>query len=334
MTSVTRFGLQIPSFTFDDVGAAGGGGDAGGLFERVASIATTAEEAGFDSVWVMDHLFQIPGIGAVDEPMFEAYTLLGGLAARTTRARLGAMVTGVTYRNPALLAKEVTALDVLSGGRAVLGIGAAWFEAEHEGLGFVFPPLAERFDRLEEALIICRAMFTEDAPSFAGRFYRIQGAVNRPRPVQPGGPPILIGGGGERRTLRLVAEHANACNLFGDADTIRHKLEVLDRHCHDVGRDPATITKTRLGTLVIGDTFEEVDRKVSELRSARGLDESMLRAMITAGRPDDVIEQVAALFDTGLDGLVFNMPDAHDLTAVTRAGQTLTGAFGALDADG
>jgi F420-dependent oxidoreductase-like protein len=334
MISLTRFGLQIPSFTYGDPGANDGDSEGGGLFERVASIATTAESAGFDSVWVMDHLFQIPGIGDVDEPMFEAYTLLGGLAARTRTARLGAMVTGVTYRNPALLAKEVTALDVLSGGRAVLGIGAAWFEAEHRGLGFAFPPLSERFDRLEEALIICRAMFTQDSPSFDGRFYRIEGAINRPRPVHPGGPPILIGGGGERRTLRLVAEHADACNLFGDADTVRHKLGVLARHCDDVGRDPATITKTRLGTLVIAETAVAADRKVEALRTARGMDEAMFRAMVTAGDPASVIDQVAALLDTGLDGLVFNMPDANDLTAVTLAGQTLTGAFGALGADG
>src|SRR5580700_732400 len=164
MTRLTKFGLQIPSFNYGDHGGDDAAGS--GLFDQVASIATTAEAAGFDSLWVMDHLFQIPGIGKVDEPMFEAYTLLGGLAARTESARLGAMVTGVTYRNPALLAKEVTALDVLSEGRAVLGIGAAWFEAEHDGLGFTFPPLAQRFDRLEEALKICRAMFTEDAPSF------------------------------------------------------------------------------------------------------------------------------------------------------------------------
>src|SRR5580658_3507335 len=267
MTQLTRFGLQIPSFTYGDSGPGDGDPEGGGLFERVASIATTAEAAGFDSVWVMDHLFQIPGIGDVDEPMFEAYTLLGGLAARTRTARLGAMVSGVTYRNPALLAKEVTALDVLSGGRAVLGIGAAWFETEHRGLGFAFPPLSERFDRLEEALIICRAMFTQDSPSFDGRFYRIEGAINRPRPVHPGGPPILIGGGGERRTLRLVAEHADACNLFGDADTMRHKLDVLARHCEDVGRDPATITKTRLGTLVIGSTKKEADKKLEEHRA-------------------------------------------------------------------
>ncbi len=326
MPALTKFGLQIPSFTYGDRE------DGEGLFERVASIALTAEDAGFDSVWVMDHLFQIPGIGALDEPMFEAYTLLGGLAARTHRARLGAMVTGVTYRNPALLAKEVTTLDVLSGGRAVLGIGAAWFDKEHEGLGFAFPPLAERFDRLSEALIICRAMFSEDAPSFEGRYYRIKGAVNRPRPVREGGPPILIGGGGERRTLRLVAEHADACNLFGDAATVRHKLEVLDRHCDEVGRDPATITRTRLGTLVIAATSKEADRKLEELRRDRGFDEQALRAMVTAGDPDAVTEQVATLLDAGLDGLVFNMPDAQDLEAVALAGRTLTGAFGALGA--
>jgi F420-dependent oxidoreductase-like protein len=330
MTALTKFGLQIPSFSYGDAAASG----PGGLFEQVVSIASTAESSGFDSVWVMDHLFQIPGIGQIDEPMFEAYTLLGGLAARTARARLGAMVTGVTYRNPALLAKEVTTLDVLSGGRAVLGIGAAWFEAEHQGLGFSFPPLSERFDRLEEALVICRAMFTQEAPSFDGRYYRIEGAINRPRPVQEGGPPILIGGGGERRTLRLVAEHADACNLFGDADTIRHKLEVLARHCDDVGRDPATITKTRLGTLVIGASAREAQDKADALKAARGMDEGMFQAIVTNGDPDAVVEQVTALFDTGLDGLIFNMPDAQNLEAVALAGHTLTGAFGALDAVG
>jgi F420-dependent oxidoreductase-like protein len=326
MTAFTRLGLQIPSFTYGDTD----GPDSPGLFEEVVSIATTAEAAGFDSIWVMDHLFQIPLIGETDEPMFEAYTLLGGLAARTSRVRLGAMVTGVTYRNPALLAKEVTTLDVLSGGRAVLGIGAAWFQAEHDALGFDFPPLSERFDRLEEALVICRSMFTEDAPSFEGRYYRIAGAMNRPRPVQRGGPPILIGGSGERRTLRLVAERADACNLFGDAATIRHKLEVLARHCDDVHRDPGTITKTRLGTLIIAATAKEADAKVEEFRATRGMDETMARAMVTAGDPDAVVEQVAALYDAGLDGVVFNIPDVRDLDTVRLAGETLTGAFGAL----
>jgi F420-dependent oxidoreductase-like protein len=324
MAHVTRFGLQIPSFSYpDDVSA--------DLFEQVVAIATTAETSGFDSLWVMDHFFQIPYIGRREEPMFEAYTLLGGLAARTEMAQLGTMVTGVTYRNPALLAKQVTAIDVLSGGRAVLGIGAAWFDDEHEGFGFDFPPLAERFGRLDEALRICRAMFTQDAPSFEGRYYSIHNAVNRPRPIQPGGPPILVGGSGERRTLRLVAEHADACNIFGDVDTVRKKLAVLDRHCAAVGRDPSTVTRTRLGTLVIAEKQEEADRRVGELASRRHQDEAALRSMVTAGSPDSVVEQVAAFFDAGLDGLVFNMPDAHDLDVVALAGSTLTSAFGAAD---
>jgi F420-dependent oxidoreductase-like protein len=323
MAPLTRFGLQIPRFTLPN--------DDRGLFERVAEVAVTAEDSGFDSVWVMDHLFQIPGVGRIDEPMFEAYTLLGGLAARTRRCRLGAMVTGVTYRNPALVAKEVTALDVLSNGRAVLGIGAAWFQAEHDALGFAFPPLAERFARLDEAVRICRSMFTEEVSTFEGKYYCVHGAVNRPRPVRPGGPPILIGGSGERRTLRLVAEHADACNLFGDVDTIRHKLEVLERHCDEVGRDPAEITTTRLGTLVIAATAGEADRKVDRLGAGAGPDAAARRAMVTAGDPDAVVEQVAALFATGLDGLVFNMPDAYDTDAVALAGQTLTEAFGRLN---
>ena len=204
-----------------------------------SSMATAAEESGFDSVWVMDHFYQLPPLGGPSQPMLEAYTLLGALAARTTRVRLGAMVTGVTYRNPAHLAKIVTTLDVISAGRAILGIGAAWYDVEHEGLGFDFPPAGERLDRLEEALQICRAMFREEAPTFEGRYYRIHEARNVPRPVQPGGPPILVGGGGEKRTLRLVARYADMCNIFGDAATIAHKVDVLRGHCEAVGRDPA-----------------------------------------------------------------------------------------------
>jgi len=321
----TRLGLQIPSFTYGRPG-----GEVPELFERVAAIATTAESSGFDSLWVMDHFFQIPLVGREDEPMFEAYTLLGALAARTRHARLGAMVTGVTYRNPAVLAKQVTALDVISGGRAVLGIGAAWYEREHEGLGVDFPPLGERFARLEEALVICRAMFSADSSTFEGRYYQVHEAPNRPRPVQGGGPPILIGGSGERRTLRLVAEHGDACNLFGDAATVGHKLDVLARHCEAVGRDPATITKTRLGTLVIGATAAEADRKVRDLAARRGVDEAVVRAMVTAGDPEAVVGEIAPFFEAGLDGLVFNLPDAEDLDTVSLAGATLAGAFGTL----
>jgi F420-dependent oxidoreductase-like protein len=177
--------------------------------------------------------------------MLEAYSTLAALAARTTSVRLGALVTGVTYRNPAILAKTVTTLDVISGGRAILGIGAAWNEDEHRGYGVEFPPVRERMDRLDEALTICRAMFTEERPTFAGRHYRAHAALNVPRPVSPGGPPILVGGGGEQRTLRIAAKHADMTHWFPlGLEVLRHKTEVLERHCEAAGRDPSTIRRT------------------------------------------------------------------------------------------
>ncbi|GAA5012982.1 TIGR03560 family F420-dependent LLM class oxidoreductase [Actinopolymorpha pittospori] len=313
--SVTRFGLQIPNFTYPDVPDAQ-------LFERVAAIAGTAEQAGFDSIWVMDHFYQLPGIGPEDAPMFEAYSLLSALAARTSKAKLGTMVTGVTYRNPALLAKTVTVLDVISSGRGILGIGAAWNESEHRGYGFEFPPTRERMDRLEEALQICRAMFTEHSPSFSGKYYQINNAYNVPRPVTPGGPPIMIGGGGEKRTLRMVAKYGDASNIFGDIATIQHKLAVLGQHCADVGRDPAEITKTKLATLLIGPDEKAAQAKIDHMRSL-GVDDAWLRQTAIVGSPEQVLEQVKEHFDAGLDGLLFNMPDGHDLETVALAGETL-----------
>ena len=319
--AMIRFGLQIPNFTFPEVADRD-------LFDEIAAIAVAAEESGFDSVWVMDHYYQILGVGPRTDPMLEAYTLLGGIAARTTRASLGTMVTGVTYRNPALLAKTVTTLDVISGGRAILGIGAAWNDDEHAGYGFGFPPVGERMARLEEAVQICRAMFTETAPSFAGRYYTIDHALNYPRPVRPSGIPILIGGSGEHRTLALVARYADACNIFGDISTTRRKLGVLARHCEAVGRDPAEITKTRLGGLVIAETDAEAARRGRRMAEARGMDEERFRSYVVAGGPDAVCEQVARYLDAGLDGMVFNLDDAGDLDAVRLAGETLTKAFG------
>jgi F420-dependent oxidoreductase-like protein len=315
--TVTRLGLQIPSFTYPGVGDEE-------LFGRVAEIATTAEDAGFDSVWVMDHFYQIGFQGKRDESMLESYTLLGGIAARTTQVRLGALVTGVTYRNPALLAKMVTTLDIVSSGRAVLGIGSAWNEDEHRGYGFDFPPTGDRFERLEEALQICRAMFREESQSFSGKHYRIEEALNSPRPIQPGGPPILIGGSGERKTLRLVARYADGCNLFGDAATVKHKLDVLRKHCEDVGRDPAEITKTRLGGLIIAPTHEEAERRGEELKAARGLTDEWYRASQIVGDPEEVAEKVQGLLDAGLDGVIFNMWRVQDLEPVALAGQTLS----------
>jgi F420-dependent oxidoreductase-like protein len=285
-TPVTRLGLQIPNFTFAGVADAD-------LFETVAAIATTAEEHGFDSVWVMDHLYQIGMVGPQEDPMLEAYTLLSALAARTRRVSLGTMVTGVTYRNPALLAKMVTTLDVISSGRAILGIGAAWNDDEHAGYGFEFPSVKERMDRLEEALQICRAMFTEPAPTFEGRYHRVHQVLNNPKPIR-GRIPVLIGGGGEKRTLRLVAQYGDACNLFGDPEAVRHKLDVLERHCADVGRDPAEITKTVL--LTVGDPAGEADR-------------------------------IAAYRAVGVDGVVVNIRRVGDLDAVAQVGKTLRDAL-------
>ncbi len=310
-------GLQIPNFTFPGVPNER-------LFERVVTLATAAEKAGFDSVFLMDHLYQIQGVGPRTDPMLEGYTALAGIAARTTKVRLGTLVTGVTYRNPAFLAKVVTTLDIVSAGRAIFGIGAAWNDDEHRGYGYEFPPVRERLDRLEEALQICRAMFTKEAPSFEGRYYQMHEALNFPRPVQPGGPPILIGGGGERRTLKLVAQYADMCNFFGDVQTVRHKVDVLEQHCQAVGRDPNTIVKTRLGSLIIRDTEADAQRALEKRLEVPGVNPEWVQRGYLVGSPDRVAEEAQKLLDAGLDGLIFNMPYAEDAHAIELAGATLS----------
>src|SRR5438128_7897735 len=281
-------GFQIPNYTFPSV-------TNDKLFEHVVMLASTAEKAGFDSVWVMDHVYQLPNIGPRTDPMLEGYATLAGIAARTTKIRLGTLVTGVTYRNPPLLAKVVTTLDIVSSGRAILGLGAAWNEDEHRGYGYDFPPVGERLNRLEEALQICRAMFREEAPSFEGRYYRIEGALNSPRPIQPGGPPIMIGGGGEQRTLKLVAQYADMCNIFGDVAIVRHKMDVLERHCQAVGRDPKTIVKTRLGSLIIRESDAEARRLLDQVYRRPGIDKERVRLSFIAGSPDHVAEETQKL---------------------------------------
>jgi F420-dependent oxidoreductase-like protein len=322
---VTRLGLQINSFTYPGVADAD-------LFERIARIAVTAERSGFDSVWVMDHLYQIAVVGKRTEPMLEAYSLLCALAARTTRTQLGTMVTGVTYRNPALLAKMVTTLDVISQGRAILGIGAAWNEDEHGGYGFDFPPLRERFGRLEDAVQICRAMFTQDSPTFRGTHHHVDAVLNFPRPVRAGGPPILIGGSGEKRTIPMVARYADACNFFGDVETIRRKVRILEDSCEKIGRDPAEITKTRLGPMNIAATAAEAERNAKRVAAVRGLDEERVRGSFITGDPDSILEQVDAFIDAGLDGLLISLPDAHDIEPIELAGHTLAARLGSVSA--
>jgi F420-dependent oxidoreductase-like protein len=317
MRAPIRLGLQIPNFNYSGVGP-------DELFERLVEIAATAEESGFDSLFVMDHLHQIGNVGPETNWMLEGNTILAALAARTRRVNLGLMVGGVTYRNPALLAKVTTTLDVISGGRAILGIGAAWFEGEHRAYGFDFPPLRERFERLEEALRICRAMFTKERPSFEGRHYRIERVLNNPSPIR-GDIPILIGGSGERKTLRLVAQYADGSNIFGDAERVRHLVGVIEQHCEHVGRDPAEITKTRLGSLAIGRTHEDAERKLEILRDRSGMPEERLRMMVTLGDADEVAERAQDFLDAGLDGLIFNLVDVEDLETVQLAGKALAG---------
>jgi F420-dependent oxidoreductase-like protein len=325
---VIRVGLQIPNFTYPGVAPED-------LFERIAAIATTAEASGFDSVVVMDHFYQLPHIGLPEQEMFEAYTLLGAIAARTERVNLGTLVTGVTYRNPTLLAKSVTALDVISRGRAFLGIGAAWFDAEHHALGFDFPPLRTRMEMLEEAVQVCRGMFRDERPTFAGKYYRTEDAFNSPAPIRPGGPPIMIGGSGEQKTLRLVAEYADLWNgncAFAD---LPHKLEVLAEHCARAGRSIDDINKTPLGSLLLADTMKGAVAKRDAWLARRGASfdalpdqvQRSLTARLVLGDTDSVGEQVRALLDIGMDGVVFNMPaDGWDLEAVAHAGEVLTKA--------
>ena len=328
-TGMIRAGLQIPNFTYRDV-------PPDGLFERVSDIAVTAERSGFDTVMVMDHFYQLPLLGPTDHEMFEAYTLLGALAARTTSVNLGTLVTGVTYRNPAILAKIVTSLDVISRGRAFLGIGAAWFDVEHEALGVDFPPVKERMDRLEEAIQICRAMFRGERPTFKGEYYRTSDAINSPAPIRDGGPPIMVGGQGEKRTLRIMAQYAEMANFTSGYDELPRKLEVLEGHCNDVGRSIDDINKTSLGSLVVGRTMEDAHDKRNTFLRERGLDWDALdentRAMISArlvvGDADTAGGQIRDLVALGLDGVTFNLPaEGHVLENVELAGQIVTKAL-------
>jgi alkanesulfonate monooxygenase len=257
-----KIGLHISDFTWP--------GGPPQLASNLGSIVTAAEDAGLARVSVMDHVWQIGVIGPPEHEMLEAYTTLGYLAAKTSRVELVSWVTAVVYREPGLLAKMVSTLDVLSGGRAWLGIGAAWNEAESRGIGLPFPPTAERFERLEEALQICLQMWSDDEGPYEGKHYRLERTLNVPQPLTKPHPPILIGGGGEKKTLRLVAKYAQACNLFGGPE-LEHKLEVLRRHCDDVGRDYDEIEKTVMFSLDPGADGEKVDALLEELQRLASL---------------------------------------------------------------
>ena len=291
-----KFGLQVSSFTWP--------GGARELAPTLARVVRTADEAGFDSIWVMDHLFQIRGVGAVDEPMLEGWTALGFIAAHTKRARIGLMVGGIPYRLPAIWVKAATTLDVLTGGRAWLGLGAAWNQQESAALGIPFPPLGVRFEQLEETLRIAHEMFEGETGSqraFDGRNFHASRLLNSPQSISRPRVPIMIGGGGERKTLRLVAQYADATNVFGGPENIHHKWEVLRRHCEEVGRP-----------------FEEIER--STLQGGLRLSRDGSGGSET---PDQVVERFAELGDAGAQHILFSVRDVWQTDTLELLGATV-----------
>ena len=291
-----KFGLQVPSFSFP-----GGAPELAGHLER---IVRTADEVGFDSIWVMDHLFQIRGVGRPEEPMLEGWTALGFIAAHTKRARIGLLVGGIHYRHPAIWVKAATTLDVLTGGRAWLGLGAAWNEEESRGLGFDFPPLGERFELLEETLQIAHEMFQGELGSqgqLDGRHYRPTRLLNSPQSISRPRVPIMIGGGGEQKTLRLVAQYADATNVFGGPEKIHHKWQVLKEHCEAIGRP-----------------FDEIER--STLQGNLHVSRDGASGTET---PDRIIERFGEIADAGAQHILFSVGDAWRTEQLELLGATV-----------
>jgi F420-dependent oxidoreductase-like protein len=320
MRAPIQLDLHLPNFNFPGVGP-------GEVFDKLVSIAQAAEASGFSSVTVMDHYHQIPPVGPPENWMFEGNAMLAALAAQTTTINFGLLVGGVTYRNPAQHAKITTTLDVISGGRVYHGIGAGWFEAEHDAYGYDFPPLKERFERLEDHLRIARAMFTEEQATYAGRHHSVTEAYNNPKPLR-GDIPIVIGGSGEKKTLRMVAEYADGCNLFGDPEKAKHLLGVLDGHCETVGRDPAEITKTVMLSFLLAETETGLAAKARAMRE-QGFPQSRIDATLLV-TPEQLVERVEQLRAVGVEGVTFSLPDVYDLDAIALAGSTLAPLFNAV----
>jgi F420-dependent oxidoreductase-like protein len=304
---MTRLGYQIPNFTYPGVGPAD-------LFEVVAKQAAAADRSGFDTVLLMDHFYQLPMLGDPSAYMLECYTTLGALARETENVRLGALVTGNTYRNPTLLAKIITALDIASGGRAQLGIGAGWFEFEHDSLGFEFETFTHRFEKLEEALQIIIAMLGGEQPNLDGKHYQVKAAINEPPPV--GRIPIMIGGAGEKKTLRLVAQYADESNLTSPASEIPRKLDALAAHCQRLGRNRAEIKVSQHLNICIAETHDEAYADMTRFLAARGFDVDtmdkqlldQILALVIWGGPDEVGEQLTAVMARGIDGITCSLP--------------------------
>lgn len=309
MGNVTiSLGYQIPNFTYP--------GGVETLFDTVAAQAHEAEASGFDTVLVMDHFYQLPGIGTPDQPMMEAYSTLAALAASTSTVQLSALVTGNTYRNPTLLAKTVTTLDVISHGRAILGLGAGWFELEHDQLGFDFDTFTERFEKLDEALQIIHPMLRDERPDFTGKWYRAHGAMNVPRFRES--IPIMLGGQGERKTFRLAARYADHMNIICALPDLPHKVEVLRQRAEEIDRDPATLKTSFLGSVALTESQAEADAILERVPEER-------RASVFVGPADVIAERIKTeILDAGVDGVVVNAPvNGHVPGVVTAIGEAL-----------
>jgi len=311
-----RFGLQHPVFTLD--------GEGEQIFKTLTARARSAEEEGFDSFWLMDHLIMIPVVGNPEDPMLESWTTLSSLVGVTKKIRLGTLVTGNIYRNPALLAKMGATVDVLSGGRLFMGVGAGWFEKEAEAYGIPHYDVPGRLKRLSEALQIIRGMWSEGSFSFEGKFYNISKAICMPKPLQKPHPPIMIGGDGEKTLLRLVAKYGDACNLFGgSAVVVRHKLSVLKEHCKAVRRDYDEILKTRLGSVIIA---KDRGQAIS-IAEEDGISPERLKSRTIFGSPAEVKAEIRELADAGLEYLILNMPPKREETMLKQFAEEIIPSF-------
>ncbi|WP_024800060.1 LLM class F420-dependent oxidoreductase [Nocardia sp. BMG51109] len=320
-----RLGYQMPNFSYAD--------STRELFPAVIAQTREAEAAGFDAAFVMDHFYQLPGIGTPDQPMLEAYTALGALATATERIQLSTLVTGNTYRNPPLLAKTVTTLDVVSGGRAVLGIGAGWFELEHLAYGYEFGTFTDRFQRLEEALQIIQPMLHGERPSFDGKWYHTREAINEPRIRDD--LPIMLGGSGEKKTFGLAARYADHLNIICGASELPRKIEALHRRCEEVGRDPNTLETSYLALVLTDDDGNRARKQADEFlqqlaaQDPSGPSAEQLREIQGdrqfVGTPDEVAEQIQRrVLDQGVDGVIVNMvANGHEPGVVEQVGKAL-----------
>ncbi|HYT02226.1 MAG TPA: LLM class F420-dependent oxidoreductase [Candidatus Acidoferrum sp.] len=305
-----KFGLQHPSFSFDYTND-----DASQIVDSLKNLVTRAEILGVDSFWVMDHFHQIPFLGKPEEPMLESWTTLSVLAGITSKIKLGTLITGVVYRHPSVLAKIGATLDILSKGRLFLGIGAAWHKEESIAYGIPFPSVKERFQILEEAIQIIRKMWTEEpVANFNGKYYQIKNAYCNPKPIQKPSPPIMVGGSGERQTLKIVAKYADACNLFGSVETVKRKLGVLKEHCKSVGTDYDSILKTKLGLVLIDKDKEMAKKRMQQI--SKDIPEEQITEFAIYGTREDVLGQIELLEDAGIQYLIVDLDPTRELEAL------------------